>query len=130
MKYMFITASVSVHNNKINMEVWCNFLWFWDPWAWLTYFMGLCQQWPPSPSILLDSWSFTVQRWWNLGAKMYQLSSGDLRIMAVCWKRYFTDKLKCGRGRQFSSSFHTAVCEDLLTASLWITNNRLLVCSI
>jgi len=24
---------------------------------------------------------------------MYQLSSGDLQIMAVWWKRYFTDKL-------------------------------------
>lgn len=92
-------------------------------------FMGLCQQWPLSPSILLDSWSFTMQRWWNLGAKMYQLSSGDLQIMAVCWKRYCNDKLKCGRGRQFSSSFHRAVCEDLLTASFWITNNRLLMCS-
>jgi len=25
--------------------------------------------------------------------------------MAVCWKRYFTDKLKCGRGRQISYHF-------------------------
>lgn len=113
------------------MEVWCNLLWFWDPWARQKYVMSLYQQWPLSLSVLLDSWSFIcrgdemlVQRYISYHLVTFRLwqcvGSGPSLISLI----------QHGRGRQIGYLFRIAVYEGLLTASFWITNNRLLMCSI